>query len=86
MGGGQPVGFALGLTLGGVFTQTTGWQTGFYVSAGANIIIALLAWFGLPTAPGLNAKVAWDRLKNHIDWVGGGLASTGLALLSYVLA
>jgi len=85
MGGGQPIGFSLGLTLGGVFADSIGWRWGFYVAAMFNTIVFLLAIWGLPknldTGP-----VTWRRLVYDIDWVGAIIASTALAMMSYVFA
>jgi MFS family permease len=39
MGGGQPVGFSIGLTLGGVLTDSIGWRWGFYLAAILNTIV-----------------------------------------------
>lgn len=86
MGGGQPVGFALGLTLGGVFTQTVGWRWGFHISAIWNIVVFGIAYFGLPASQNLGWKSALRKMGTDVDWVGGGLASASLALISYVLA
>jgi predicted MFS family arabinose efflux permease len=85
MGSGQPIGFSIGLTLGGVFAETIGWQWGFYIAAIVNLIIFLLALWGLPKSID-RQSITWSRVANDIDWVGATVASTSLALLSYVLA
>jgi MFS family permease len=43
MGDGQPLGFGIGLVLGGVFTGPIGWKWGFHVVAIVNLVT-----FGLP--------------------------------------
>ncbi|KAK7413794.1 hypothetical protein QQX98_007361 [Neonectria punicea] len=54
-GGGSPLGFAIGLVLGGVFVQLSGWRTAFYTAAGINAVTVVLAWFALPrTTPVAN--------------------------------
>lgn len=96
MGGGQPVGFSIGLTLGGVLTDSIGWRWGFYLAAIANTIIFVVALWGLPSSidgAGDSAVAEiptwsqrWYRLKTEIDWIGALIASTSLAMLSYVFA
>jgi MFS family permease len=87
-GGGSPIGFALGLFLGGVFVKLSDWRTGYYMSAGINATSLLLAWFVLP---GKNTLITpprqlKDALAHDFDWVGIASASGCLALLSYVFA
>ncbi|KJK66626.1 Major Facilitator Superfamily protein [Aspergillus parasiticus SU-1] len=48
MGGGQAVGFELGLALGGVFSDTIGWRWGFYVTAILNSAVLALALWAIP--------------------------------------
>lgn len=87
-GGGSPIGFALGLFLGGVFVKLSDWRTGYYMSAGINAASLLLAWFVLP---GKNSLATSPRQLKHVlahklDWVGIASASSCLAMLSYVFA
>ena len=90
-GGGQPIGYALGLVLGGVFADSIGWRAGYYLSAGINALVFIASNFTLPKTShqtnthveGLSTK---QRLLHEIDWVGVLIASTCLALLSYVFA
>ena len=96
MGGGQPVGFSVGLALGGVLTDTIGWRWGFYSAAIFNSVVFAIALWGLPKsvdqpqdAEGSTAAT-WSQklqqLKNEIDWVGALIASSLLAMFSYVFA
>ncbi len=95
MGGGQPVGFSVGLALGGVLTDTIGWRWGFYIAAILNIAVLGIAIWGLPkeiddrSAEGPQSST-WrhkiSRLRTEIDWVGAGVASASLALLSYAFS
>ncbi|KAK5131170.1 hypothetical protein LTR08_001256 [Meristemomyces frigidus] len=96
MGGGQPVGFAVGLALGGVLTDTIGWRWGFYISAILDAVVFAVALWGLPSSTDGPAGVegsgsySWsqkmDRVRTEIDWVGATIASTSLAMLSYAFA
>ncbi|KAH6884588.1 integral membrane protein [Thelonectria olida] len=85
MGGGQPVGFAIGLSLGGVFADTIGWRWSFYLAAILNTIAFCLALRSLPHI-GNNHPVTWQRFLAEVDIVGALLASASLSMLSYVLA
>lgn len=96
MGGGQPIGFTVGLVLGGVLTDSIGWRWGFYLSAIFDALIFAIAFWGLPTnidspADGngpadLSWRTKWMQLTNDVDWIGALIASTSLAMLSYVFA
>lgn len=85
MGGGQPVGFTVGLVVGGGLTDSVGWQVGFYLGAGLNTILFFLALFGLPKV-NVQRHGVFRRLKTEIDWIGASILSTSLALLLYVFA
>ncbi|GKZ29174.1 hypothetical protein AbraIFM66950_003613 [Aspergillus brasiliensis] len=85
MGSGQPIGFGVGLLLGGVFADTVGWRWGFYSAAIANTPVLLLSVWQLPGRE-KQEGVIWRRLVFGIDWIGAVAASAGLALLSYALA
>lgn len=85
-GMGQPLGYSLGLILGGVFTDTIGWRWGFYISAIINFILAICAFRVLPS-PAHNTETALlHRLKHDIDWVGALTISLSFGLLSYVFS
>ncbi|KAH7009486.1 major facilitator superfamily domain-containing protein [Ilyonectria destructans] len=87
MGGGQAVGFGLGLTLGGVFDGTLGWRWGFYTTAMLNSVVLWLALWALPGSidEPLN-KTTLARFRDGIDWVGVLILTACLALLSYEFA
>ncbi|KAH6895940.1 integral membrane protein [Thelonectria olida] len=83
-GGGSPLGFAIGLVLGGVFVQVSGWRTAYYLATGINAVATILAWFTLPkTTPVENVR---DQFLYGFDWVGVISANACLALLSYIFA
>ncbi|PLB46299.1 MFS general substrate transporter [Aspergillus steynii IBT 23096] len=88
MGGGQAVGFGLGLVLGGVFSDTIGWRWGFYATAILNGLVLALALWALPRkVDGEPLRLrALGRLSRDVDWIGALLISSALALLSYALA
>ena len=85
-GMGQPLGYSVGLILGGVFTDTIGWRWSFFVSAMINFCISVAAIWALP-----NVRMPFDkswsrRLVEDIDWVGACIMSAALGILLYVLA
>jgi MFS family permease len=82
MGGGQPIGFSLGLVLGGIFADTIGWRWGFHLCAIVNTAVFVVAVFGLPK-PADGQNRVFYRLKAEIDWVGIIMGSASIALLSY---
>ncbi|KZM25315.1 uncharacterized protein EKO05_0000547 [Ascochyta rabiei] len=82
MGGGQPIGFSVGLVLGGVFAETIGWRWAFHISAIINSAVFVIALFGLPKVKDKKENV-WSRIRNDIDWVGIVIGSASVALLSY---
>ncbi|KAF9696583.1 hypothetical protein EKO04_005214 [Ascochyta lentis] len=83
MGGGQPIGFSIGLVLGGVFAETIGWRWAFHISAIINSAVFVIALFGLPKVQDKKEDV-WSRIKNDIDWVGITIGSASVALLSVI--
>lgn len=85
MGGAQPIGFGLGLVLGGVITGTVGWNWGFYVAAISNALMLLISARYLPNRAPQSGNM-WQRIAADIDWVGVIFASASLALLSYIIA
>ena len=85
MGGGYPLGFTVGLVVGGILTDAVGWQSGFYIAAGCNSVLFLLALFILPRISP-QGPVTLNRLRQEVDWIGAGILSSSLALLLYVFA
>ncbi|OJZ85210.1 hypothetical protein ASPFODRAFT_61887 [Aspergillus luchuensis CBS 106.47] len=86
MGSGQPIGFGVGLLLGGVFADTVSWRWGFYSAAIANTPVLLLSVWQLPARTSKQQGVSWRNIFFGIDWIGALTASAALALLSYALA
>ncbi|KAJ8100153.1 major facilitator superfamily domain, general substrate transporter [Lipomyces tetrasporus] len=87
-GMGQPLGYALGLILGGVLSSTIGWRWGFYITAIVDAVLFVASIFVLPSDADSKklSKATWHRLAYDIDWVGVAILATSLGLLSYVLA
>ncbi|KAH6655808.1 MFS transporter [Truncatella angustata] len=85
-GMGQPLGYSLGLILGGVFTDTIGWRWGYYISLIINVILVICAYFVLPSRSHEGSRNTFARLGHDVDWVGAIIVSASLGLLSYVLS
>ena len=85
-GMGQPLGYSVGLIVGGVFTDTIGWRWSFFVSAIINLGLSMAAIWMLPSVYRPSEK-AWNRrLIEDIDWIGACVLSASLGILLYVLA
>ncbi|KAF1948822.1 MFS general substrate transporter [Byssothecium circinans] len=86
----QPLGFSFGMVLSGIMIERIGWRSGFYLSGAAILFAAAASWLTLPKvkpeAEGLTIGDLLKKLWRDVDWVGGIIAGSGLALLSYVLA
>ena len=85
LGGGQVLGYAIGLVLSGLFIDTIGWRAGWYMSGAVTLVLFLISIWALPADRGSDAPIL-RQLSRNIDWVGAVMASTLLAFLSYVLA
>lgn len=48
---GVPIGGTIGLALGGWINDVAGWRQAFFIVGLPGIVVAVLAWFILPTAP-----------------------------------
>jgi MFS family permease len=86
----QPLGYSFGTVLSGIMIERIGWRSGFYLSGAAILAAAAGSWLTLPKVKaGAESITTGDLLKKlgrEVDWVGGTIAGSGLALLSYVLA
>lgn len=82
-----PLGFLIGLVLGGVFVDSVGWRPAFYLAAATSLALCIIGFWVLPqdTRP-RPRRMLMKQLAFDIDWVGTIISSTGLATLSYVLA
>lgn len=89
LGAGQPIGFSLGLVMGGIFADSIGWRWGYYIGATVTFAIFVASIFGIPTDPITQSQsfsTIFRRLKTEVDWIGCFLLSTSLGLFSYVLS
>jgi MFS family permease len=85
-GMGQPLGYSVGLILGGVFTDTIGWRWSFYISAITNAVLFVCAFRVLPSTSATENQDILRSLQNDIDWIGASIMSVSLGLLSYEFA
>lgn len=86
-GMGHPLGYALGLVLGGIFTDTIGWRWAYYMMAIINAIISVASIWSLPQVQVANTERSRrTRLMHDIDWIGVLVISAALGMLLYVLA
>ncbi|KAH6616645.1 major facilitator superfamily domain-containing protein [Boeremia exigua] len=85
-GMGQPLGYALGLVLGGIFTDTVGWRWAYYMMAVISFCLSTAAIWSLPSLRRTSDKKVARQLLEDIDWLGAVIMSVGLGLLFYVLA
>jgi MFS family permease len=80
----MPLGFSVGLVLGGILVDTVGWRVGFYAASGVMLLQAAAGFKIVP--PEIKPQNVLWKLKNEIDWFGALIACAGLAMFSYVLA
>jgi MFS family permease len=85
-GMGQPLGYALGLVLGGIFIDTIGWRWAYYMMAIINLCLSFASIWSLPSLHHHTEKSTTRRLLEDIDWLGAIIISIALGLLLYVLA
>ncbi|KAI5921188.1 major facilitator superfamily domain-containing protein [Camillea tinctor] len=82
----QPLGYALGLVLGGIFTDTIGWRWSYFIMAIINFCISVISIWSLPAVQNHSEK-SWTRqMIEDIDWVGAMILSAALGMLLYFLA
>lgn len=81
-----PIGFSLGLVLGGVFADSTGWRAAFYLAAATTFALFLAGVWALPKDAVRARKSVWSRILTEIDIIGALIGTASLAMLSYVLA
>lgn len=82
----QPLGYALGLVLGGVFTDTVGWRWAYWVMAILAACVSVMAVWALPAVEHGSVKTWTEQLREDVDCVGAVGLSAALGLMMYVLA
>ncbi|KZP30068.1 MFS general substrate transporter [Athelia psychrophila] len=81
LGAGQPVGFIMGLVLGGILTDSAAtWRTIFYIQAGLGFFFVTIGWIVL------DKKQTNPKYTKGLDWGGALLSIAGFGLLTYSLA
>lgn len=86
LGVSQPLGFSLGLVVGGVLVDTIGWRSGWFLSGGITLVFSVGGLWALPRSKSMQYSDLLHNVRTTIDWVGAGLASAFMALLCYLLA
>ncbi|GMF78897.1 unnamed protein product [Aspergillus oryzae] len=82
----QPLGFSLGLVVGGVLVDTIGWRAGWYIAGGITLFFAVIAVWTIPKNKTVQDESLLHNVRTKIDWLGAFLASAFMALLCYLLA
>ncbi|KAJ7753402.1 major facilitator superfamily-domain-containing protein [Mycena maculata] len=83
LGAGQPVGYILGLVLGGIISQSRiTWRGIFYVQAGLAAFFVILGWLAL----GKGKLEDSQRYTKGLDWGGAFISTAGIGLLTYSFA
>ncbi|OJJ83095.1 putative MFS transporter [Aspergillus glaucus CBS 516.65] len=82
----QPLGFSLGLVVGGILIDTIGWRAGWYIAGGITLFFSLIGMWALPKSDDHQYADVMHNFKTKVDWVGAGLASAFMALICYLLA
>jgi DHA2 family multidrug resistance protein len=70
---------SIGPALGGYFSDTFGWQSIFFISLPAGIVMVAMLWYSLERAP------RQLQLLRHGDWLGMLTMAVGLGCLETVL-
>jgi MFS family permease len=89
LGAGQPLGYSVGLVMGGLLVGSIGWRYGYYIGAVLTFMIWIMSQFGIPKDEVIEDQTLstqLQRMKTEIDWIGCGLLSTSLGMFSYVFS
>lgn len=88
VGAGQPVGYSIGMFIGGFFVDSIGWRYAWNFAAAVALVVFIAGAIGLPKDGAYQhlKNSVWKRLTVDIDWLGAVFSSACLGLLSYVLA
>lgn len=85
-GAAQPVGYSVGLFLGGLFVDTIGWRWGWYIASALSVLVFIAGFWSIPHGRTTRSAISWRHVMVTVDWMGALIASACLGLLSYVLA
>ena len=80
-GGSAPLGFFLGILVGGLTTQLLSWRWYFWIGAILSFLAVISAIFSLPR--GLNDR--FDSKRPEMDWVGSVVFFGGLVLVIFAI-
>jgi MFS family permease len=86
LGLGQPLGWFLGLLVGGICEgSAAGWRLPIYLTASLTILLGLINIWSLPD-DGPKEWLSWNKFYHSVDWVGLFISSTCFGTLSYAFA
>ncbi|KAG8856605.1 hypothetical protein FRB96_006365 [Tulasnella sp. 330] len=83
LGAGQPIGFIVGLVLGGIFAHK--WRALYWLLAALSACLGVQAIFSLPPDIHLSRKQIFGQLK-EFDWTGASLSGAGATCLIFALS
>ncbi|KFX98275.1 hypothetical protein V490_02376 [Pseudogymnoascus sp. VKM F-3557] len=86
LGLGQPLGWFLGLLVGGICEGSQpGWRLAVYITAALTILLGLVNIWSLPNDRRKDSS-SWSSFYRSVDWIGLAISSTCFGTLSYVFA
>ncbi|KAJ3052660.1 hypothetical protein HK097_005898 [Rhizophlyctis rosea] len=80
-GAAAPIGYVVGIALGGLLTQVLSWRWVFHLTAILNFLLVVIGYFVIPA----DASSARKGLRPSIDYIGGILSLASILLLIYSL-
>ncbi|KFZ15952.1 hypothetical protein V502_05311 [Pseudogymnoascus sp. VKM F-4520 (FW-2644)] len=86
LGLGQPLGWFLGLLVGGICEGSPpGWRLAVYITAALTILLGVVNIWSLPNDRRIESS-SWSGFYHIVDWIGLAISSTCFGTLSYVFA
>lgn len=86
LGLGQPLGWFLGLLVGGICEGSPpGWRLAVYITAALTILLGVVNIWSLPNDRRIESS-SWSIFYHSVDWIGLAISSTCFGTLSYVFA
>ena len=86
LGAAQPMGFALGLVLGGLLVDGVGWRYAYWIAPVLPALTIILTLVNLPADARGGVRSTLRALAFGVDWVGAFIAGAAMGMLSYVFA